>query len=130
MRVSPRALVRRSSWPLALAKIALDGAKVADRQATTILTNTHGKPWTEDGFRASWGKTFSKSGLSADLHFNDLRGTAVTRLALAECTVPMIAALTGHSLKDVEAILQAHYLGGAVELAEAAIVKLDAAYGT
>jgi hypothetical protein len=42
--------------------------------------------------------------------------------------VPQIAALTGHSLKDVEAILDAHYLGGAVELAEVAITKLNAAY--
>jgi hypothetical protein len=58
-----------------------------------------------------------------------LRGTAVTRLALAGCTVPQIAAITGHTLKDVEAILDAHYLGGVVELAEAAIVKLNAVHG-
>jgi hypothetical protein len=56
--------------------------------------------------------------------------TAVTRLALAQCTVPQIAAITGHSLKDVEAILEAHYLGGTIELAEAAITKLNAAYST
>jgi hypothetical protein len=31
-------------------------------------------------------------------------------LALAEATVPQIATFTGHSLKDVEAILGAHYL--------------------
>ena len=30
--------------------------------------------------------------------FNDLRGTAVTRLALAECTEAEIATITGHSL--------------------------------
>ena len=36
---------------------------------------------------------------------------------------------TGHSIKDVESILEAHYLGGAVELTEAAIVKLIAVYG-
>lgn len=58
-----------------------------------------------------------------------IRGTAATRLALAGCTVPQIAAITGHSMKDVESILEAHYLGGAVELAEAAIVKLNAVYG-
>jgi integrase len=110
-------------------KAALDATKSAGRLATTILTNTRGRPWTEDGFRASWRKTFERSGLVADLHFHDLRGTAVTRLALAGCTVPQIAAITGHSLKDVEQILDAHYLGGAVELAEAAITKLNAVYG-
>jgi integrase len=76
-----------------------------------------------------WRKAFERSELAADLHFHDLSGTAVTRLALAGCTVPQIAAITGHSLKDVEQILDAHYLGGAVELAEAAITKLNAVYG-
>jgi integrase len=47
-----------------------------------------------------------------DLHFHDLRGTAVTRLALAGCTVPQIAAITGHSPRDVDKILKAHHLGG------------------
>ena len=64
-----------------------------------------------------------------DLHFHDLRGTAVTRLALSGCTVPQIAAITGHSSRDVDAILEAHYLGGRLELAEQAIVKLNAQYG-
>ena len=111
-------------------KAALDAAKLARQDATTILTNTRGGPWTEDGFRTSWGKAFRKANLADDLRFHDLRGTAVTRLALAGCTVPQIAAITGHSLKDVENILEAHYLGGTVELAEAAITKLNAVYGS
>ena len=110
-------------------KTVLDIAKAAGRAAATILTNQHGRPWTSDGFRTSWGKAFRKAGLVADLHFHDLRGTAVTRLALAGCTVPQIAAITGHSLKDVSSILETHYLGGTVDLAEAAIVKLNAVYG-
>ena len=39
------------------------------------------------------------------------------------------ADITGHSLEDVEAILDGHYLGGRIELAVSAIEKLDAAYG-
>ena len=58
--------------------------------------------------------------------FHDLRGSAVVRLAIADATVPQIATLTGHSLKDVEAILDAHYLGRDVKLAEIAIAKLEA----
>jgi hypothetical protein len=50
-------------------------------------------------------------------------------LQVARCTVPEIAAITGHSLRDVDAILDAHYLGGRIELAEAAIAKLNAKYG-
>jgi hypothetical protein len=36
-----------------------------------------------------------------------------------------IATFTGHSLKDVEAILDAHYLGRDIQLAEAAVLKLE-----
>jgi len=39
--------------------------------------------------------------------------------------VPQIATFTGHSLKDVEAILDAHYLGRDIQLAEAAVLKLE-----
>ena len=42
--------------------------------------------------------------------FNDLRGTAVTRLAMAGCTEAEIATITGHSLRGVRAILDTHYL--------------------
>lgn len=109
-------------------KLALDAALKEKRTATTILTNSRGLPWTEDGFRTSWGKAFDKTTLG-DLHFHDLRGTAVTRLALSNCTVPEIASITGHSMETVQGILDAHYLGGRLELAESAIKKLNAVYG-
>jgi integrase len=86
-------------------KAALDGIKPTKAEGA-ILRNTVGAAWTTDGFRASWGKAFERAGLAdQDLHFHDLRGTAVTKLALAGCTVPQIAAITGHSLRDVEADL-------------------------
>jgi integrase len=90
-----------------------------------ILANTRGKPWTADGFRTSWLKACAKAGVTG-LTFHDLRGSAVVRLALADATVPQIATLTGHSLRDVEAILDAHYLGRDVKLAEIAVMKLEA----
>jgi len=65
-----------------------------------ILTSTDEKPWTADGFRASWRKACAAAGI-AGLTFHDLRGTAVTRLAIAGCTEAEIAAITGHSLRDV-----------------------------
>jgi integrase len=109
-------------------QIILD-ARRPEKAEGTILRNTFGQPWTSDGFRASWGTAFDRAKLGDDdLHFHDLRGTAVTRLALAGCTVPQIAAITGHSPRDVDEILKAHYLGGQAELADQAIVKLVAAY--
>jgi len=109
-------------------KAELDARRPAKPEGT-ILRNTFGEKWTEDGFRSSWGKAWDRAiatnpALDDGVRFNDLRGTAVTRLALAGCSVPQIAALTGHSLKDVERILQAHYLGGKFELAEQAMAKL------
>jgi integrase len=95
------------------------------RQGPLILTNTLGRPWTSDGFRTSWGKACERAGIDG-LTFHDLRGTAVVRLAIAGASVPQIAAVTGHSLKDVEAILDAHYLGRDIQLAEAAVLKLEA----
>jgi len=95
------------------------------RRGPLILTNTRGLAWTSDGFRTSWAKTCERAGIDG-LTFHDLRGTAVVRLAIAGATVPQIAAVTGHSLKDVEAILDAHYLGRDIRLAEAAVLKLEA----
>jgi integrase len=95
------------------------------RTGPLILQSSDGRPWSADGFRSSFRRACERAGIE-DLHFHDLRGTAVTRMALAGCTVPQIAAVTGHSLDDVGAILDAHYLGERAGLAEQAIVKLDA----
>jgi integrase len=103
----------------------LDGL---EKRSTQILVNSRGRPWTSDGFKSSFGKARTKAGIK-DRHFHDLRGTAVTRLALSGCTVPEIASITGHSLLDVNAILDKHYLGGRVELAESAVLKLESRYG-
>jgi hypothetical protein len=50
----------------------------------------------------------------------------VTRLSLAGCTVPEIATITGHSLRDVQDILDTHYLSRDPELAQSAVRKLEA----
>src|SRR5262249_53019752 len=94
------------------------------KRSTLILVNSEGTPWTQDGFRASWRKACAKAGIDG-VTFNDLRGTAVTRLALAECTEAEIATITGHSLRVVRSILDAHYLHRDPALAESAIRKLE-----
>jgi integrase len=102
-------------------KAALDATA---KRGPIILTSTGDKPWTSDGFRASWRKACSKAGV-VGVTFSDLRGTAVTRLALAGCTEAEIATITGHSLRDVRSILDAHYLHRDPALAESAIRKLE-----
>lgn len=99
----------------------LDGMR---RVSPTMLTNSYDAPWTSDGFRTSWGKACAKAGIT-ELTFHDLRGSAVTRLAVAGCSVPEIASITGHALKDVEDILDKHYLSRDQVMAENAIRKLE-----
>lgn len=96
----------------------------APKRAVTILTTEAGTSWTESGFRASWRTACRRAGVSG-VTFHDLRGTAVTRLALAACEVPEIATITGHSLRDVGAILDSHYLRRDDGLATSAIRKLE-----
>ena len=102
-------------------KIKLDATP---KRSTIILTNSDGKPWTSDGFRASWAKACKAAGV-VGVTFNDLRGTAVTRLALAGCTEAEIATITGHSLRGVRAVLDSHYLSRDPALGESAIRKLE-----
>ena len=96
----------------------------APKRSMIILTSRAGRPWTSGGFRASWRIACDTAGITG-ITFNDLRGTAVTRLAIAGCTEPEIAAITGHSLRDVHSILDAHYLHRDPVLAENAIRKLE-----
>jgi integrase len=102
-------------------RAALDAAV---KRSTIVLTNSDGAPWSSDGFRASWGKAAKRAGI-VGLTFHDLRGTAVTRLAIAGCTEAEIATITGHSLRDVRSILDSHYLHRDPALAESAIRKLE-----
>lgn len=104
------------------------GLDTAAKRSTIILTNSDGAPWTADGFRASWGKACVKAGV-VGVTFNDLRGTAVTRLAMAGCTEAEIATITGHSLRGVRTILDTHYLSRDPALGESAIRKLEMAEG-
>ncbi|GLU28404.1 hypothetical protein Brsp01_36370 [Brucella sp. NBRC 12950] len=48
-----------------------------------------------------------------------------TRLALAGCTEAEIATITGHSLRDVRSIFNAHYLNRDPKLGESVIRKLE-----
>jgi len=95
------------------------------RRGPIILPNGRGRPWAPNAFRKAWGAAAAKAGIIG-LHFHDLRGTAVTRLSEAGCTPQEIARFTGHSLRDVAAILD-RYLARTDKLASNALAKLERA---
>jgi len=93
------------------------------RDNAVILTNAKGAAWKGNAFRLAWRRAFKEAKLSG-LTFHDLRGTAVTMLAEAGCTVPEIASITGHTMQTATAILE-KYLSRTRGLALAGIRKLE-----
>jgi integrase len=92
------------------------------KRSVFILTNSHGTPWTKDGFRTSWGKMATKLALPDGLVFHGLRKSAVVMLLEAGCTDAEVSAITGQSRQMVE-----HY-GRQVnqkKLAASAILKWE-----
>jgi integrase len=64
------------------------------------------------------------AGIPDDLQYRDLRRTAVVRLAEAGCSVPEIAAISGHSIERTAQIMEV-YLPRTSTMAGHAITKLD-----
>jgi len=118
-------------------KALLDAKKERHGDDTHILLTKDGTPWRigkkeqPNGFDSSWRKGCIRAGLMKErdntdnLRFNDLRGTAVTRLALVGAEVAEIATITGHSLGETQSILDTHYLNRDRALAKKAIDKLE-----
>jgi integrase len=96
----------------------------ANKKGVVIMTTPSGRAWTKRYFNEHWYETSLAAGID-DLHFHDLRGTAITMLAEAGCTVPEIAAITGHGLRHITHILE-KYLSRTKQLADSAIFKLEA----
>jgi integrase len=93
------------------------------RVSTIILTTKTGQPFKKRYFAELWERATKAAGLS-DLHFHDLRGTAITMLSEANCTPQQIAPITGHSLKTITVILD-RYLARTRGLADQAIFNFE-----
>jgi integrase len=105
-----------------------------DRVSPLILITKTGQSFKKRYFARLWDEAMTKAGLQSvmlpgseqpvELHFHDLRGTAVTLLSEAGCTPQQIATITGHSLKTVHRILE-RYLARTRGLAEQAIFNFE-----
>lgn len=128
----PSALQGTKCWDRHALDAALDRLRdMLDnipRKAATVLLSATGQPWKSKNFQHRWKDVMVAAEIDG-LHFHDLRGTAVTMLAEAECTAPQIAAITGHSLRHVSDILD-KYLAKTRTLADQAMDKFENAQGT
>lgn len=118
----------------------------APRTSPYILTRADGRPWFSDKddkqLAKAWRAHMETAGfypkpfdeLTAEekrshLHFNDIRGTAVTLLAESGATVPQIVSITGHTLQSATRILE-RYLSITPALSKAAMTAFENASAT
>ena len=103
-------------------RAALDAAR-AKASGVTIVAKPNGQPISD----STWDKEFNpirtKAGLD-HLQARDLRRTAIVRLAMAGCSAPEIASVSGHSLESTERILEV-YLPRTASMVRSAIAKLE-----
>lgn len=105
----------------------LDGM---ERRSALILSDKGGEGFKPRYFSELWMQAKIAAGMEASpLHFHDLRGTAVTMLAEAKCSVPQIVAITHHSLATATRILE-RYLSPTKHLATQAIAQFENAKAT
>ncbi len=92
-----------------------------------VVLAPDGEPYAKERFGDAWRAVRAEAAKqfpdAACKLFLDFRDTAVTRLALAGCTVPEIRAITGHSMETVHAVL-VHYLALDDRMATAGIERL------
>lgn len=98
--------------PAAILRPILDDARPEGGKPTraTVLVNSRGERWTSTGFRASWRKEMARLKITG-VTFHDLRGTGISWLHHhARLPIADIAAISGHSAEEAEAIIRRHYL--------------------
>ncbi|OYU71410.1 MAG: integrase [Alphaproteobacteria bacterium PA2] len=102
----------------------------SERRGSYVLSIRSGEKYSARHFGKQWKAAFNLAGLEgSDLHFNDLRGTAVTLLSAAGCTIPQICGITKHKLETATKILE-KYLDTTRYLAEQAIELFENASAT
>jgi len=106
-------------------KATLDDAP--RRGALILLTKTE-RAFQKRYFAEQWDAAATEAAkvqpAIADLHFHDIRGTTVTMLFEAGCTVAEVASITGHTLRRAQEILD-RYLARTNTMAKNAIAKFE-----
>jgi integrase len=77
------------------------------KRATTVLSNVRRRPWTANGFGTAFNRAKITAGMAdRDLHFHDLRGTAVTKFYVAGVPERVIAEIMAWEEDHVAKIIR------------------------
>jgi integrase len=99
------------------------------RRGLHVLTMKSGQPWNTHTFRHYFKEAAAAAGLPGDLHFHDLRGSALKAFADAGCSELEIRAVSGHSMKSLAGALGS-YIDAWRSLALSAVAKRENANRT
>ena len=120
--------------------------KSTPKSCAYILSRADGRPWftagSDKALDKAWRIHMEAAGFypkpfaeltdaekRSHLHFNDLRGTAITLLAESGATVPQIVSITGHTMQSATRILE-RYLSMTPALSKAAMTAFENAPAT
>jgi integrase len=77
------------------------------KRSTTVLTNIRRRPWAPNGFGTAFNRAKIAAGMKdKNLHFHDLRGSAVTKFYIANLPVRAIAEVMAWEEDHVERIIR------------------------
>jgi integrase len=94
------------------------------RGTVMVISETTGRPYGRSWFAEAFRVLARAAGIPDDLQFRDLRRTSVVRLAEAGCSVPEIAAISGHAINRTAKILEV-YCPRNSTMARHAITRLE-----
>ncbi|MBE2191353.1 MAG: tyrosine-type recombinase/integrase [Alphaproteobacteria bacterium] len=100
----------------------------------TLIQQINGKPYTKDGFMSAFERirieATKKNPTIKTMIFKDLRHTAVTRLSEAGASIQQIAAVTGHSFKSCQDIVDRYNIRTTKMAKEAFSLRMAAEWST
>jgi integrase len=89
-----------------------------------VCLNSRQRPWTSDGFQVSWRRELARLKIN-QVTFHDLRGTFITERYREGSSIEDIAKISGHSIKDVRAVLEKHYLSPDQDRSDSVIRRME-----
>lgn len=95
-----------------------------EKDRLRICLNSRGRPWSKDGFKTSWGKECARLKITG-VTFHDLRGTFITERRREGSTAEQIAGVTGHSIAEINSVLERHYLADDQQVSDAVILRME-----